>query len=141
SAEAADAIRDVEQCGAACIVQRGDVAVKRDVDAAVARFGVSLPKLAGVVHAAGTLADATIVSITPDQLQGVLSSKVEGAWHLHQAVGDHALDFFVMMSSLSSVLASAGQASYAGANAFLDRLAHHRHALGLPALAINWGPW
>ena len=51
------------------------------------------------------------------------------------------LDFFVMFSSITSILGNMGQSSYSACNAFQDSLAEYRrHVLGLPALAINWGP-
>jgi acyl carrier protein len=71
----------------------------------------------------------------------VMRPKVAGSLHLHECTRDLPLDFFVLFSTGSTLLGSAGQSNYTAANAFLDGLAYHRRALGLPATSINWGAW
>ena len=98
------------------------------------------PPVRGVIHAAGILRDKQIHEALHTHLE-VMAPKVSGAWRLHEATRDLPLDFLVFFSSLAGVTGSAGQSAYAAANAFLDGLAHHRRAQGLPALSLDWGPW
>jgi len=76
-----------------------------------------------------------------ERFETVLAPKINGAWALHERTAGRVLDFFILYSSAASVMGSPGQGNYATANAFLDGLAHHRVALGLPALSMNFGPW
>jgi len=72
-------------------------------------------------------------------MRSVLAPKAYGAWLLHEGTRSMELDCFVMFSSVSSIFGNSAQGNYAAANAFLDSLAHHRRAIGLPALVTNWG--
>ncbi len=95
--------------------------------------------LKGIFHLAGVVRNDLIVNLSEDDLQQVISAKMESALILHQLTKDLKLDLFVLFSSASSILGSRRQANYAAANGFLDGLAHLRRHQGLPALAINWG--
>ncbi len=70
-----------------------------------------------------------------------MAPKAQGAWNLHAATLDKQLSFFVMYSSVASLMGAPGQGNYAAANRFLDALAHARRRMGLAGLSINWGPF
>jgi acyl transferase domain-containing protein/thioesterase domain-containing protein/acyl carrier protein len=141
SAEIEKPLEAIRQGGSNVVVLSSDVADAKSLQSAVAQLPTDAPPLRGVFHAAGVLADGIISDMTLEQFDRAMAPKVEGAWNLHEATLDSPLDFFVMFSSVASVLGSPGQANYAAANAYLDALAHARHAQGRPATAINWGPW
>ncbi len=104
--------------------------------------GVESPVRA-VVHTAGVLDDAVVQGLTRERVDAVLRPKVDGAWALHEAVGELGLDLtaFILFSSIQGVLGGPGQGNYAAANGFLDGLAHLRRAQGLPATSLAWGLW
>nr|WP_053914808.1 type I polyketide synthase [Streptomyces sp. TP-A0875] len=126
--------------GARVTVAACDVADRDGLAALLAGIDAGHP-LRAVVHAAAVADGGLVGSLTPERFDAVLRPKAEGAWHLHELTQDLDLTAFVMFSSAGGLVLAAGQADYAAANVFLDALATHRAAAGLPATAIAFGMW
>ncbi|GHA51495.1 hypothetical protein GCM10010329_86580 [Streptomyces spiroverticillatus] len=140
-AEGAEAIRaELTDAGAEVTVTACDVADPEALRAVLASVAPGHP-LTAVVHAAGVLEDATVHALTTDAVHRVLRPKADAAWNLHQQLAGTELAAFVLFSSVTGIIGTPGQANYAAANAFLDALAAHRHAHGLPATSLAWGYW
>jgi acyl transferase domain-containing protein/acyl carrier protein len=118
-----------------------DVGDESQVAELLARIRAELPPLAGVAHLAGVLDDGLLAQQSLQRFRTTLAPKAFGACHLDRLTRDDDLDFFIVSSSVSSVLGSPGQANYATANALLDGLVAQRKAQGLPATGVNYGPW
>ena len=140
-AAAEEVIAELRERGVMVRVELADVTDTAAMDRMLARMDAMLPPLGGVVHSVGVLSDGALPNQSWDRFEQVLWPKVLGAWHLHRATEDRDLNLFVLFSSVTGVLGNSGQANHAAANAFLDQLAVHRRALGLPSQAIAWGAW
>lgn len=138
--EAQACVAELAELGATASVVACDAADANGLAEVMKAFTPERP-LRGVVHAAGVLDDGILTAMTPERFDTVFSPKVDGAWHLHKLTQDLELDFFVLFSSISGVTGTPGQGNYAAANTFLDALAHHRRARGLPATSVAWGAW
>ncbi|KAI3330539.1 KR domain-containing protein [Ustulina deusta] len=132
------AIARIRALGCEVNMIRGDITKVDDVRTA---FKSTTVPIAGIIQGAMVLNDRPFSSMTIDEYHATLQSKVKGTWNLHQVSleQDHTLDFFTLLSSISGLYGSPGQANYAAANAFLDAFASFRRGAGLPAVSINLG--
>ncbi|MBA3607143.1 MAG: SDR family NAD(P)-dependent oxidoreductase, partial [Chthoniobacterales bacterium] len=137
--EAQKFIEELEERGVEVRVVSADVGVPNDVKRLFAEIESAGHPLRGVFHLAMVIDDAPLASLNPERMRAVVRPKAYGAWLLHEATREMALDCFVMFSSVSSIFGNPAQGNYSAANAFIDSLAHHRQTLGLPALTVNWG--
>ncbi|MET9101049.1 type I polyketide synthase [Streptomyces antibioticus] len=128
------------EAGAEVTVAAVDTGDREALAAVIAGIDPAHP-LTAVVHTAGVVDDGLVGDLTADRLDTVLRPKADGAWHLHDLTAHLPLDAFVLYSSVAALFGGPGQGSYAAANTFLDALAAHRRALGLPAHSLAWGQW
>jgi acyl transferase domain-containing protein/NADPH:quinone reductase-like Zn-dependent oxidoreductase/NADP-dependent 3-hydroxy acid dehydrogenase YdfG/acyl carrier protein len=139
SESAQNVIARLERRGVEVMITLADVADYRQAERAMAAAQAAMGPLRGIVHAAMVLDDAPIERQTEERMWKAMAPKIMGAWNLHQLTAEADLDFFILFSSFAAITGSPGQSNYAAGNAFLDTLAFHRRARGLPALSVNWG--
>ncbi|MFI5671188.1 SDR family NAD(P)-dependent oxidoreductase [Streptomyces sp. NPDC051704] len=133
-------VAELAELGAHASVAACDVTDRESLAAALSGIDAAHP-LSGVVHAAAVAGGGLVGSLTAEGVESVLRPKTDGAWNLHELTRGADLSAFVLFSSAGGSVLAAGQADYAAANSFLDGLAAHRRAAGLPATAPAFGMW
>ncbi len=135
-------IADLEGAGARVHVVSGDIGTRAGVQKVMQAIAGTQGNLCGVFHAAGIVDDGMLIQQDWSRFLKVMAPKVQGTYFLHEATRNQPdLRHFVLFSSISGLLGTAGQANYALANTFMDGLAAYRRKHRLPALSIPWGPW
>jgi acyl transferase domain-containing protein/acyl carrier protein len=127
--------------GTAVSVMACDVADRAQVAGLLDWAAAGGPPLTAVVHAAVQVNLVPVDAADTAELELTLSGKAEGARVLDELTAGMDLDAFVLFSSIAATWGSSEHAAYAAANAYLDALAGHRRARGLPATTVAWGVW
>ncbi|OJI88527.1 hypothetical protein ASPTUDRAFT_135063 [Aspergillus tubingensis CBS 134.48] len=126
--------------GARTEVIRCDVASEHDVKQLLTHAAYHNWRIRGIIQCATVLKDAMFDQMDWESWQQSTRAKIQGTWNLHQAFqATRPLDFFVTLSSISSVIGNMGQANYAAGNAFMDALMEWRHQHNLAGCSINLG--
>jgi acyl transferase domain-containing protein/thioesterase domain-containing protein len=135
-------IKRMEAAGGEVLVLSANVTnsqqLKRSIAVAKKRFG----PLNGVIHGAGVIDDDLIQLKDLAAADKVMQPKVLGTLNLMEATQAISLDFTLLFSSTSTVLAPQGQVDYVGANAFLNAFAEQQNKnKDSTVIALNWGVW
>lgn len=139
SEQAQQSLAELNALGSNVTVLKADISDEQQVAVLADQCTAEHPPLKGIFHMAMVMDDGVIMQLDAQRFNKVMMPKVQGAWNLHHYFANQALDYFVLFSSISSIVGNAGQANYAAANFVLDMFAHFRRVQGLPATAINWG--
>jgi acyl transferase domain-containing protein/acyl carrier protein len=138
-------LQEIEGCGSEVLVLSADVADERAMQEAIDRASAHFGRIDAVIHAAGNVgADGffAVDEASRGRCEQQFRSKVRGLIVLERVLSGRKLDFVVLVSSISSVLAGLGYVAYSAANSFMDAFAHRRNRAGnVWWTSINWDTW
>ncbi|WP_373635706.1 SDR family NAD(P)-dependent oxidoreductase [Yoonia sp. SS1-5] len=135
------AVQRLEALGAEVMTVAADVCNLEDMRAMTERVKDRFGSLDVVIHGAGVIADAPLLTKDQFEVEAVFAPKIHGTQVLNTLFPDGALDLMVVFASSSTVTAPAGQVDYVAANTFLNAFAQSRQGGKTDVVAINWGIW
>lgn len=130
-----------DRLGKTIVYCAADVADEKQMRAVLRNLRSEHGPLRGIVHTAGVAGNGFAVIRDEEEYHEALNAKVYGTWILHELTRQEELDFFVMFSSVTSIIGAAGQGDYTAANGFLDAFEAYRNRICGNTYAINWAAW
>nr|WP_275440470.1 beta-ketoacyl synthase N-terminal-like domain-containing protein [Vibrio sp. Of7-15] len=131
----------IQDTGAVIITASVDVSDDAAMASLLQSIRIEHGQLKGVIHAAGVAGDGFLVHKPDEEMQKVLLPKVQGTVVLDALTREDPLDFFIMYSSIASLIIEPGQSDYSAANSFMNAKAEERRQQGLPAVSVCWPAW
>nr|QCW07586.1 fatty acid synthase 6 [Blattella germanica] len=134
-------IRRWRENGITIITSTEDVTTEYGAEKLLNKCG-KLGSIGGIFILSMVLKDALLENQSKENFQEVCKAKVDVARSL-DAMSQRLcpeLEYFVAFSSIASGRGNVGQSAYGMANSTLERICEERRMLGLPALAVQWGP-
>jgi acyl transferase domain-containing protein/thioesterase domain-containing protein/acyl carrier protein len=135
------AVERLEALGGTVMVIAADVSNIEEMQAARIAIEARLGRVTGIIHAAGTIADAPLLTKGPETIEDVFTPKIHGTQVLEQVFPDGDPDWLVLCSSSSTATAPAGQVDYVAANEYLNAYARARAGGKTRVTALDWGIW
>ena len=136
--EAKETVAKLRASGGSITVNEADARDAPQIEQAFSHTRERRP-IKGVIHLAMLLADAPMATMTGDEWDRALRVKVDSSWILHKETLQDKMDFFILFSSIASVLGNRNQGNYNVANTYLNALAEYRQTLDLPGISIALG--
>lgn len=119
-----------------------DIADEAQMQAVVTQAYERFGQINGVIHAAamGERSTCPIQKIDRTECDRQFRAKVQGLIVLEKVLQGKQLDFYLLQSSLSSVVAGVGFVAYTAANLFMDAFANQRSKCcsSIPWISVNW---
>ncbi|KAF7931189.1 uncharacterized protein EAE97_009398 [Botrytis byssoidea] len=138
SPDALEFVKKLESRGVFVATPSCDISNNEELKKVLAVSTKQMPPIKGCIQACMVLQDEMFEKMSYSQWEAALKPKVDGSWNLHTLLPE-AMDFFVLLSSVSGICGQSGQANYAAANTYLDALSHYRVAKGQKAISIDLG--
>ncbi|MGR3501865.1 type I polyketide synthase [Pseudaestuariivita sp.] len=135
------AIERLEAMGGTVLALAADVSNIEDLRRARSEAEAQFGTITGLIHSAGVVDDGPLQTKSAGSIEAVFTPKIHGTQVLEEAFPDGTLDWLVLFSSTSTVIAPIGQVDYVAANAYLNAYAHARAGDQTRVIAINWGIW
>ena len=132
-------VEDMEKrYGAVVIAMSLDVTSRQSLENVLNAITDTLPRISGIINGAMVLEDELFANMTLENFSRVTAPKVLGTQLLDQAFHDDtSLDFFIVTSSIASIIGWTGQSNYSAANEWMSSLVCNRRARGVPASTMN----
>ncbi|MEH1934482.1 MAG: SDR family oxidoreductase [Nostoc sp.] len=138
-------LQALEELGAEVLVLSADVTNFEQMERAIAFITEHFGDIHGVIYAAEIVdenSQKSVQEISQTDCQCHFQSKADGLFVLEKVLQGRELDFYLLISSLSSILGGLRSVAYSAANIFMDIFAQKQNQTNpVPWISVNCYRW